>query len=484
MGKGSQMGRRWAGTWLCLIPACLCFLLAPAAAPAARPAVVGGTVVTAPSQAPWSVLITSGTTLCSGSIVDAVHVLTAAHCTDGGATPLSDYRVAAGYAGPAPASQAYIQSRGVVGVRVEPNYSLAPDHADVAILTVSPAFDLSGPGVQAIPIVGQNAGPALGATTLSVGWGESANTGAVDYHERALLQTSYRQRDCNSGIPSTLCSRSETGALCPGDSGSGLVSTGGPLVLLGVNDFVDAPAEAPCQVGSLSGATNLASPEIQQWLAGNEAPPQGPATFGLPTVSATEAGRVGGEVICEPPAWTGAPALATEFLVAETAQTLQASSSNRYLIQPGDLGKAIGCVSIASNAGGTTEAGPSGQAVVVQPPLPPVKPPPKRKSTSRRLVRLTAKWRGPRWEVRVKAARLLWGKTARFAWKVPGCASCRKPMRVRLKRSLNVWSPRLGRRAAGTLVVTVPSVTTSRVVYRRSKLRHKLRRPARRHLRR
>jgi hypothetical protein len=462
------------GVLLCLLLGAIGLLSAPAgASAAARPAVIGGEVIASPQQAPWAVFVNiTNVATCSGSIIDSTHILTAAHCTDGGATPVSDYQIFAGFAGAPPAPQGEVQERGVVAVRVAPNFSEIPSRDDVAVLTLNTPLNLSPAGVRAIPIVAENAAPALGTLLRTVGFGVTDNTNPPDLHDRSLVQGLVRQRQCNAGLPSTLCSHSETGALCPGDSGSGLTSTTNPPILVGVNDFVTAPPDAACQVGSLSGATNLASPEIHQWLAGNEAPPLAPTTTGYPTVQATEAGRVGGEIICEPPAWTGAPTLGTEFVAVGSEQTLYNGPSNHYLIQPTNLGMTIACVSIATNAGGTTESSGSLQGVIVQP-APPA-PKPKSKGPSSKLLRLTVVRHANRWEAQVKVGKLLRGKRASFVWKVSPCASCRKTEKVRLKGEMDVRSPTVGRHAEGVLVVTVPGAAGAGVSYRQSTLRHKL----------
>src|SRR2546430_1426496 len=97
-------------------------------APAAR-AVVGGTAIQVQS-APWAVFIrqasSAGVGLCGGSIVDAFHVLTAAHCVydqHGALASVNSITVRAGissYAAPLPGDVE--QTRGVSSLRVHPGY--------------------------------------------------------------------------------------------------------------------------------------------------------------------------------------------------------------------------------------------------------------------------------------------------------------------------------------------------------------------------
>jgi hypothetical protein len=487
MRERLQLRLSGIGVWLCLVLGAIGLLAAPAdAGAAARPASIGGEVLTSPQQAPWSVYLEMpGVHSCSGSIIDATHIITAAHCVFNEANepiPLSDYRVTAGFVGPAPAPQGEVQERRVVGVRSEPNYT-GVNHGliydDVAILTMNSPLDLSTPGVKAIPIVGLNAGPLPGALTRTVGFGITENgQPSIDLRPRSLVQTTLRERTCGAGQPSLHCSRSETGALCHGDSGSGVTSATNPPVLVAVHSFALDGVGGECVAGNLNGGANLAAPELQQWLAGNESPPRAPTTTGYPTILATANGEVGSELVCEPPVWTGAPTLGTEFVVAGTEQTLYSGPSNRYLIQPTNLGMTIGCVSLATNAGGTTESNGTQQGFVVQlaPPKPKTRSKPKgpsrSKESSRRFVHLGKVKRGANgWKVQLRVSGALQGKRAKLLWKVTPCGACGRAVSVKLEGETDVRSPRVSPRAEGILVVKVPGVTRGSVSYGQSTIR-------------
>ena len=69
-----------------------------------------------------------------------------------------------------------------------------------------------------------------------------------------------------------LCTVAPTSSLCNGDSGSGIVTTGGTPVLIAVTD-----ASAPgCPAGSHNIAAYVGAPEILSFIEGNDQPPTAP----------------------------------------------------------------------------------------------------------------------------------------------------------------------------------------------------------------
>ncbi len=136
-------------------------------------------------------------------------------------------------------------------------------------------WDFSGASVQAIAL----APPGSGAGTLrAYGFGRY-NATEIDYRLRSLDESLVRQYRCISGVPTILCGQTPTGSTCFGDSGGGLIVPGAPSRLIAVTSFVvaDGDGVADCDLGEANGYTDLTSPAISAWLAGDGAPAAGTA---------------------------------------------------------------------------------------------------------------------------------------------------------------------------------------------------------------
>src|SRR4051812_29165597 len=159
-------------------------LLAVSASPASG--VVGGTTASIQS-APWAVSIRqstrTGSFLCSGPVLDPLHVLTAAPCgydPSGNAAGPRSLTVRAGASNLTTAAAGDAQQeRGVSSFRVHPGYAslafLTPD--DVAVLALSAPLDLSTPQVQAAALPGGGGFYPEGADVALAGFGRESGGG-------------------------------------------------------------------------------------------------------------------------------------------------------------------------------------------------------------------------------------------------------------------------------------------------------------------
>lgn len=436
-------------------------LLAACSAQAApTPRVIGGGEVADPSAAPWSAQVWieegGGTARCSGSILDALHVLTAAHCAFAGETliPGSAYTIIAGLAkfDYSPPEEEEFQQREVVGVRIPPAYRPGVIHgSDAALLTLDSPLDFSRPGVQPIAVVPENGLPPLGSPTEFFGWGLTSAE-SFDRREHSLDQSLIRQWRCGGGYPATICAQSPTGTTCKGDSGGGLVSATTPPVLLGVASFTITG----CPLAQPDGYTNLASPEIHRWLLGDENPSLAPDSQSPPILSGDVS--VGGKAFCNSPTWSGQPKLKSLFVLGEGGAEIEAPAVAGHRLRRSDRGEEIFCVSIATDVGGTTESLPSLPRKVV--------------GYATELVHLQGRaLRHHRWVVRLGLAGALAGERLTVVWRAKGCEECRRFSSVVARRQLRLLSPRRWPPNPTRLVVRLPETFIEGVRFKRSSYR-------------
>ena len=295
--------------------------------------------------------------LLLGTLIDANRVVTAAHCVvtdDGGLRPAGSFSVIAGVVSVASdADVSTRQQRGVSAVRAHPGYERDEVLNDVAQLTLAAPFDVTTGAVRPIGLVPEGAGPVAGSALRLIGWGATGDGGdSSDKRLHTLDLTQKLAWMCDSGRPSILCGTPpENSSTCIGDSGAGLVTQSGPAQLAGVHSGQSgSPA---CQLNGISREMDVSSPEIHQWLAGNDAPPTAART----TAHARLAGdpTVGQTLDCQAPRWEPAGSLDADFIDRPSGQIL-ASGSLQYVVQSSDVGRPIACVSVARTAGGATRA--------------------------------------------------------------------------------------------------------------------------------
>lgn len=259
---------------------------APAQAQKASPRVIGG--AEAPITAhPYQVRITIQSNLitegqCGGSIRDATHVITAAHCvTDDLVLTRSATRpqnVTVHYGAADAMAQAAV---GVSRVDVAPQYLAKDDNYDAALLTLSaPLAGYGGPGVNRIPFAGSDelaAAVAAGGSAVASGYGVFDSSQPMNVSPRLRAVTLPLRDDsvcggyygygsyspalavCAGGTGTATANNPDT---CQGDSGGPLaISSGGVLKLAGITSrgegcgqpgvpavYTEAPSPAICAV--------------------------------------------------------------------------------------------------------------------------------------------------------------------------------------------------------------------------------------------
>lgn len=280
-------------------------LAAPAAAQQAQPRIIGGSEAPIESY-PYQVrvlinssAITEGQ--CGGSIRDATHIITAAHCVTDDlvvtrtATQPGNVSV---YFGSADAATQ--NSVGVARVDVAPRYLALDDNYDAALLTLSqPLAGYGGPTVNRVPFAGAGELAAAvdgGQSATATGFGVTANGGMTVSPRLRAVSLPLRPDSACTGYYGAggyspalaVCAGGTGGApannadTCQGDSGGPLViSAGGVLKLAGITSRGDQCG----QPGVPAVYTEASNPEICGLLGGGvecttapAAPTPSPAT--------------------------------------------------------------------------------------------------------------------------------------------------------------------------------------------------------------
>lgn len=336
------------------------------------PYIVGGQEASI-SQFPWQVYIEGGpfeeggrkfTTSCGGSILDATHILTAAHCVDAEGTttqrPAKDFLVVSGDSDVNQLSST-VQASAVAGIRTDPYYTVLPDiKDDVAVLTLGTPLVLSAAqDAEAISLVPAGATPAPGTTLSISGYGkqEGAESAQPNGKLYSTTLTAISSDACRNQVGSNsavlLCAVSASSSTCQGDSG-GPLTEGSPAVEVGIVDF----GTKECPVGQPDVFTNIAAPEVRDFIEGSESPPVAPRQTSAPVLKWFGSAPVAfTPLTCEGGAWSGSPSLNYTFQVENaSAQTLQSGPGNVFTPLGGAAGAAVVCIVQASNPGGTSTA--------------------------------------------------------------------------------------------------------------------------------
>jgi Trypsin len=342
-----------------------CCALAPGAT-----AIVGGRAISV-QAAPWTAYIEAqgpSGYACSGVILDRLHLVTAADClfdSSGKVEVPAQLTVKVGTSNVvSPAAGDAVQSRGVSSFTVDPGYVWAstPQPDDVAVVALSSPLDLSGSTAEAVALPAPGAAFPAGLVAGVAGFGAETSGQDLNGQLNEVSETVDPQGRCGAALAAdevleddatSFCASAAGAAVCSGDGGAGLVTSGSTPTLIGVVTSIPSG----CSAGGHSTFTYVAAPEILDFLQGNQQPPTAvrlTASTGVDISWPETPPRVGDTLSCTSSGWgSGSLSFAYRFLTG-TGTLLQSGTSPSYVIGSAELGAQIECDVAATNAGGTT----------------------------------------------------------------------------------------------------------------------------------
>jgi secreted trypsin-like serine protease len=333
---------------------------------AATPRVVGGTTLPDTTAAPYTVAIQTvfgddAVGGCSGTILDATHVLTAAHCVveENGtrATP-DQVAVASGttdVTSKAGLAQGTVSS--VATIRVHPRHKAGGFYDDVAVLTLAAPLNLADGRTAALPMATSGTIVSPGRLVRITGFGITGST-ADDFgtlrfvNVRAVIGGS----SCSNSAPGAfLCTEGTSKGACSGDSGgTATIGSASARRLIGVTDIADKGCSG------LNLFANVAAPEIRTFIDAAVAEQdvtaaQTPlAPRGGTKAKITGTARVGRTVTCKRGSWTSGTKFRYAFLLETGSKQINRGfrSKNTYKLRSQDRGRRVFCAVEARSAGG------------------------------------------------------------------------------------------------------------------------------------
>lgn len=328
--------------------------------------IVGGTILPDPTGAPYTVAIQTvfaddAVGGCSGTVLDAVHVLTAAHCVinEQGvkATP-DQVKVAVGTSDVTSAAGiATGVVKGVGVVRTHPRYSPGEFFDDAAVLTLTTPIDFATGRVAPLQMAKTGTTVSPGRSVRITGFGITG-PGAGDFG--TLRSVNVRSviggAACANTAPGAfLCTQGTNKGACSGDSGgTATIGSGASRRLIGITDIADSNCRG------LNFFASVGAPEIRSFidaavLEQDVTAAQTPlAPRGGKSIKISGTSRVGRRMTCRRGSWSKGTKFRYAFVLNKgTRQRNRGFRSARtYKVRSADRGWQIFCAVQVRNAGG------------------------------------------------------------------------------------------------------------------------------------
>jgi Trypsin len=373
MPTRTSTGQRW-------VLASTAALVAAASCCQSAGAVVGGTSVSLTDHPYQVALVKSAKSastgqFCGGSIRDAWHIITAAHCVWDTSSSLPGQPISASQVDVLAGTEdlrneSAGQRPDVAAISVDPHYDSGVLLHDAALLTLASPLTL-GAKEQPIQLVTDAASSSMtpGYLLFATGWGDTTGSGSYpfDVHGASVpfVSDAICKSDYQNNFPpftmdpaTQLCAGDDTRDSCFGDSGGPLVQQNGALApaddrLVGIVSW----GAYGCADADFPGVyTEIAAPSVRSFVTLAN-PPPAPVNSSAPTL--TGAASVGQQLNCAPGAWSGSPSFSYQFVRSNASSVDVGVASDgpaSYTVTAADAGTALRCIVTARNDGGTSLA--------------------------------------------------------------------------------------------------------------------------------
>lgn len=328
--------------------------------------IVGGQTLPDTSQAPYTVALQTvfgdrQVGACSGTVVDPVHIVTAAHCviseTGARATPAQVKVVAGTPDVTTPAGRARGQLKDVGVVRTHPRYSPGEFFDDAAVLTLTTPLDFSTGAVQPLPMADVGTTVSPGRAVRITGFGITGpNADDFGTLRAVSVNAVIGGQNCANTAPGAfLCTQGTNKGACSGDSGgTATIGSGAARRMIGITDIADSNCRG------LNFFATVAAPEIRSFIDAAIAETdvtaaQTPlAPRGGKSIKISGTARVGRTVTCRRGSWSKGTKFRYAFLLDRGSKQKNRGfrTKRTYKLRSVDRGWSVFCAVEVRNAGG------------------------------------------------------------------------------------------------------------------------------------